>query len=103
MSRFPRLTETFVLYELLALMERGIEVELYPLLCERAEVRHEAVQRVQGRVRYQPFLSFGILRANWHFLRHRPRRYLRAVRRAHAREPVRRARHSSCRGIAGSG
>ena len=40
------------------------------------------MQRVQGRVRYQPFLSFGILRANWHFLRHRPRRYLRAVRRA---------------------
>ncbi|MCC6617814.1 MAG: glycosyltransferase family 4 protein [Chloroflexi bacterium] len=35
MSRFPRLTETFILYEILALERRGLRVEIYPLLRER--------------------------------------------------------------------
>ncbi|HQA68026.1 MAG TPA: hypothetical protein PK801_06870, partial [Aggregatilineales bacterium] len=35
MSRFPKLTETFILYEILALEEQGVEVELYPLMRAR--------------------------------------------------------------------
>ena len=32
MSRFPELTETFILYEILAMERQGIRVEVYPLL-----------------------------------------------------------------------
>ena len=35
MSRFPRPTETFILYEILALRRRGLDVQVYPLLRER--------------------------------------------------------------------
>lgn len=34
-SRLPKLTETFVLFEMLALEHQGVAVELYPLLRAR--------------------------------------------------------------------
>ena len=76
MSRFPKLTETFILYEMLAMQKQGIQVEVYPLLRERIEVMHpEAMQFVEA-AHYQPFISPSILRANLHFLRKKPRAYL---------------------------
>ena len=39
-SRFPKLTETFVVYELLALEAMGVAVELYPLLRTRQRLTH---------------------------------------------------------------
>ena len=40
MSRFPKLTETFVLYELIALRDRGVEIEIHPLLRARNSSAH---------------------------------------------------------------
>ena len=37
MSRFPKLTETFVLDEMIAVERHGATVELFPLLRERAD------------------------------------------------------------------
>lgn len=37
-SRFPNLTQTLVLQEMLATEEQGVESDLYPLLCRRATV-----------------------------------------------------------------
>ena len=31
MSRFPKLTETFVLFEMVAVERQGVQIELYPL------------------------------------------------------------------------
>lgn len=76
MSRFPRLSETFVLGELLAVEEQGHEVELYPLLCEREDVVHPEAQALARRAHYQPFLSLAILRSQAHFLLRDPRAYL---------------------------
>jgi len=79
MSRFPKLTETFILYEMLAMQEQDIEVEVYPLLRERTEVMHpEALQFVQA-AHYQPFISLSILRANLYFLWKKPRAYLETL------------------------
>src|SRR5215211_1382343 len=79
MSRFPKLTETFILYEMLAMQKQGIQVEVYPLLRERTEVMHpEAMQLVQA-AHYQPFLSASIVRANLHFLWKKPRAYLKTL------------------------
>jgi glycosyltransferase involved in cell wall biosynthesis/peptidoglycan/xylan/chitin deacetylase (PgdA/CDA1 family) len=74
-SRFPKLTETFVLYEMIALEELGVAVELYPLLRARQRVAHPEADRWTRRARFQPFVSLEILRAQLHFLRRDPRRY----------------------------
>jgi colanic acid/amylovoran biosynthesis glycosyltransferase len=79
MSRFPKLSETFVLGEILAVEEQGVEVELYPLLRERAEVMHPEAAALCERARFQPFLSLPILRSQLHYLRRAPRRYVGAL------------------------
>lgn len=76
MSRFPKLTETFILYEILAVERLGIPVELYPLRREPAPVMHPEAAALVGRAHFQPFLSWPILRANLRQLARRPRAYL---------------------------
>jgi glycosyltransferase involved in cell wall biosynthesis len=76
MSRFPKLTETFVLYEMVAVEEAGATVELFPLLREREAVVHPEAEAFVRRARYQPFVSVGIVAANVRSLRRAPRRYL---------------------------
>src|SRR5690606_27485901 len=72
-SRFPKLTETFVLYELLALEELGVAVDLYPLMRARQAVVHPEAARWTARARSQPFVSLPIVRAQLHCLRRQPR------------------------------
>ncbi|MGH3059779.1 MAG: colanic acid biosynthesis glycosyltransferase WcaL, partial [Gaiellaceae bacterium] len=76
MSRFPRLSETFVLGELLAVEELGHEVDLYPLLRAREDIVHPEAEALARRAHYQPFLSLAILRSQFHFLLRDPRAYL---------------------------
>lgn len=77
MSRFPKLSETFVLYEIDALRRQGVVVEVFPLIAERAEVMHDAVWALTPYVHTHPHLSLPILRAQGHFLRRQPRAYTR--------------------------
>jgi glycosyltransferase involved in cell wall biosynthesis len=76
MSRFPKLTETFVLFEMLALSELGFEVEVFPLLRERERAVHAQARALVERAYYTPFLSPAILAAQFHFLARSPRAYL---------------------------
>jgi glycosyltransferase involved in cell wall biosynthesis len=80
MSRFPRLSETFVLYEFLAVEQQGVDVQLYPLIRERADIVHPEALDLCARARFQPFLSGPVLRSQLHFLRHSPRTYFGALR-----------------------
>src|SRR5215212_3195570 len=76
MSRFPKITETFVLYEMLAMQQQGVQIELYPLQRERTKVMHpEAVPFVE-RAHFQPHFSLAILLTQLYFLLHKPRTYL---------------------------
>lgn len=77
MSRFPKLTETFVLYEMLALEDRGVAVEVFPLIRQPEATRHPEAGRLMRGAHYHPFLSSGTLGATWHFLRKDPARLLR--------------------------
>ena len=77
MSRFPKLTETFVLGEIEAMDALGAQVEIYPLLRERQPVTHPAAERWTRRARFLPFLSLEILAAQAYFLRRQPAAYLR--------------------------
>ena len=80
MSRFPRLTETFIVSEMLAMERLGAEISIYPLLRERAELVQPGAAAMVRRARYLPFLSLPIIGSQLHFLRdaRRRRRYLRA-------------------------
>jgi glycosyltransferase involved in cell wall biosynthesis len=81
MSRFPKLTETFILAELEAMDRAGVRVELHPLLRQTGEPVQPAAERWVERAHYLPFLSLPILRSQWRFLRdpqHR-RRYVKAL------------------------
>jgi glycosyltransferase involved in cell wall biosynthesis len=78
-SRFPKLSETFVLGEIQAVEEQGLQIELFPLLREREDVVHSEARPLAARAHYQPFFSLPILGSQLHFLRRRPRKYLGAL------------------------
>jgi hypothetical protein len=78
MSRFPKLTETFILYEMLAMQQQGLQVEVYPLLAGEEVMHPEAAQFV-NIAHFQPFISSPILRANLHFLWKKPFVYLKTL------------------------
>lgn len=79
MSRFPKLTETFILYEMLAIRQQGIQVEVYPLLREREEIMHPEAGEFVTIAHFQPFISLPIVRANLHFLLKKPFTYLKTL------------------------
>ncbi len=79
MSRFPKLTETFILYELLAVEAAGQPVELYPLLHHTEPVSHPEAIELANRAHYEPFLSSAIVASQVRALRDRPRAYLGAL------------------------
>ena len=78
MSRFPKTTETFILYEILELERLGHRVEIFPLVLHRdATVQPGAAELVERAHDIRP-LSLEVVRAQIHWLRRRPRRYARA-------------------------
>jgi colanic acid/amylovoran biosynthesis glycosyltransferase len=77
-SRFPKLTETFILAELMELKRLGVEIELFPLLHQREAVVQPEVEELVRAAHYRPYLSVQIWRDNLYYLLSRPLRYLRA-------------------------
>ena len=57
-KRFPRLSETFILNEVLELERRGDPIEIFALSEPAEKVRHEALKRLETRVTYLPTNSF---------------------------------------------
>ncbi|MEZ4663911.1 MAG: glycosyltransferase [Caldilineaceae bacterium] len=79
MSRFPKITETFILYEMLAVQQQGVPVEVYPLRREKTNVVHpEAVPFVE-RANFIPYVSKEILQAHLHYALRQPRAYFGAL------------------------
>src|SRR5262249_51206316 len=76
MSRFPKATETFVLYEILALEALGHQVEVFPLVREHEAVVQPGAEDVVARAHEVRPLSLEMVRAQLHWLRRRPRTYL---------------------------
>ena len=58
LKRFPRLSETFILNEILELERQGVPVEIFSLMDPAEEVKHEALKRLQAQVTYLPQNSF---------------------------------------------
>lgn len=79
MSRFPKITETFVLFEMQQMEQLGIHVEVYPLQRERSQVMHPQAVPFVRRAHFTPWLSSSILLAHLYFVRREPRAYLIAL------------------------
>ena len=84
MSRFPKLTETFVLYEMLELRHLGLRVVVLPLRLEKENVGHPEVQEMDGDIFPAPLFSWRTLGINLKWLVRHPVRYFRTVWRAAA-------------------
>lgn len=64
MSRFPKISETFVLYEMKALQELGASVEVFPLLRGPAGPRHPEAIPFERAAHFMPLLSPSVVAAN---------------------------------------
>jgi colanic acid/amylovoran biosynthesis glycosyltransferase len=78
-SHFPKLTETFVLYEMIAMEQCGISIELFPLMRDRTKVIHPEAIPFMARAHFEPFFSWAILHANLYYLRRKPGVYLNTL------------------------
>jgi len=103
MSRFPKLTETFILFEIDTLDQMGLDVAIFPLLRARNStthveagsllkkafelfkrphtqaVMHREAQHYVDRARFTPLLNWPIFLAQTHFLLRKPRQYFAAL------------------------
>ncbi|GAA5526484.1 glycosyltransferase [Herpetosiphon gulosus] len=57
MSRFPHLSETFILREMLEMERLGWEVKLFPLMLQQQAVVHDEAKRWIPLAQPQPFIS----------------------------------------------
>jgi glycosyltransferase involved in cell wall biosynthesis len=76
MSRFPKITETFVLHEMISVLEHSIALAVYPLLREHESVSHPEIRRILPQVQYTAFISVAVLSANLRFFIQKPSAYL---------------------------
>jgi glycosyltransferase involved in cell wall biosynthesis/aminoglycoside phosphotransferase (APT) family kinase protein len=77
LSRFPLVTETFILREVEELERQGQPVWLVPLVREHPAVVHREAQPWIPRALFTPYLSPAILAANARAFARRPYRYVR--------------------------
>jgi glycosyltransferase involved in cell wall biosynthesis len=75
MSRFPGLSETFILREMIALEQMGWEVALYPLILMHPPVVHADAQEWVKRARHTFWISGAVLAANVRQFFKNPLRY----------------------------
>jgi glycosyltransferase involved in cell wall biosynthesis len=65
MSRFPLLSETFILREMIEVEKNGHSIELFPLMCETHPVTHEHAKEWVWRANCIPFISSDIFVENF--------------------------------------
>ena len=78
-SRFPKLTETFVLYEVTTMERLGFEVDLYSLQRHKTTVMHAEAERLMNQVHFASYLSMAVFAANMRVFLQRPWLYLQTL------------------------
>lgn len=78
LHRFPYLTETFIVREMHHVRRHGVDLTIYSLLPPKHEVTSPRAAELVQWSRYSRPISLEVLRAQWHFIRRSPLRYLRA-------------------------
>ena len=71
MSRFPLLSETFILREMDEVEAQGSQIALYPLICQDQDVVHEEAKKWISRRNCVSFFSMDLIPANLRaFIKH---------------------------------
>ncbi len=79
LSRFPYLTETFILREMVLLRKLGLDVHVFSMLLPLPTPIHRQAQEMMPYVHYSPFLLSGkLILAQLYFLFRSPIKYVRA-------------------------
>lgn len=78
-SRFPKITETFILFEMQAVESLGVEVEFYPLWRERTKVMHDEARSYLQRAHFVRLASLRTLITNLTAFVRRPKTYVGAL------------------------
>lgn len=81
MSRFPGLSETFILREMNGLRSRGWDIALYPLIVQNEQVIHDGVESWMGEVRRVSWFSLELFLLNVKWLVSNPRLYISTLSR----------------------
>ncbi|HEY2091388.1 MAG TPA: glycosyltransferase [Thermoanaerobaculia bacterium] len=76
MSRFPSVTETFILREMIEMERQGMPVRVVSMIKETPPVLHDAVKPWIPRALFTPFLSVQVIAANLRMFVRQPLRYL---------------------------
>src|ERR1051326_731429 len=79
MSRFPSITETFILREMIEMERQGMPVRVVSMIQETPPVLHDAVKPWIPRALFTPFLSARVFAANVRMFARQPFRYLALV------------------------
>jgi glycosyltransferase involved in cell wall biosynthesis len=72
MSRFPHLPETFILREMNILDDKGVDIQLYPLIFQQTSHIHKAAQRWMQRAHRTSYFSFRYIKSFFYFLTKKP-------------------------------
>ena len=76
MSRFPKISETFILYEILELEKLGLNIEIFPLIQHNESTMHPEAKDLVRRAHYCNLFSTATLSAQVYWLCKRPKAYL---------------------------
>ncbi len=74
-SRFPKISETFILREILALEDRNFRVELFPMVVVREERIHPEAHRLNKAAHRVGYFSIAIVKAQFHWFQRKPVTY----------------------------
>ena len=72
MSRFPHLPETFILREMNILDQKGVDIQLYPLIFQETSHIHKAAEKWIRQVHKTPYLSIRYIKSFIFFLIKQP-------------------------------
>ena len=77
-SRFPKISETFILNEMIELQKLGLPIELFSIVRERESTLHPDAATMLERAHFANLSSWPVVQSQWFWLRNEPGRYLRA-------------------------
>lgn len=78
-SRFPKISETFILYEILELRKLGFEIDIFPLVREHEDVQHPEVASLTSRTHYHSVFSIPVIVSQFYWIVRRPLQYFGAL------------------------
>lgn len=67
-SRFPKLSETFILYEMIAMESLGAEIDVYALIQEKEKTIHPEAARFLPNANYGKLTSSAVIAAQFRWL-----------------------------------